>query len=200
MLNVYLLRHGETEWNADGNRYCGRTDIPLTEKGMMQAGLAHAQLKNISIDAVYASPLRRAVHTAQIASGKNEVVTDERLIEVDFGNWEGKTKEVFIAEDPALWQRWMDDPGNTKAGGVGETANEVVDRVNRFFESVLKERPSGNILVVGHNGINRLFLSFKLGMALRNYRRLLQENSSITLFTLDPLDGELTLSLLNSKL
>ena len=200
MLNVYLLRHGETQWNADGNRYCGRTDIPLTEKGISQAELVHDQLRHINFDAVYSSPLQRALHTAQIASGKNEVITDERLIEFSFGDWEGKTKEEFIAEEPGLWHRWCNDPGCTKAGGSGETANEVVTRVNNFFEFALKKYPSGNILVVGHNGINRFYLAFKLSMQLKNYRRLVQQNSSITMFTLDPQNGELSLKLLNSLL
>jgi alpha-ribazole phosphatase/probable phosphoglycerate mutase len=200
MLNVYLLRHGETQWNADGNRYCGRTDIALTKKGISQAELAHDQLKHISFDAVYSSPLQRARHTAQIASGKKDVITDERLIEFSFGNWEGKTKEEFIAEDPALWDRWSNDPGSTKAGGTGETANEVVTRVNNFFEFLLKKIPAGNVLVVGHNGINRFYLAFKLSMQLKNYRRLVQQNSSITMFTLNPQNEELSLQLLNSLL
>ena len=200
MLNVYLLRHGETQWNADGNKYCGRTDIPLTKKGISQAELVHEQLRHIHLDAVYSSPLQRALHTAQIASGKNEVITDERLIEFSFGNWEGKTKEEFIAEDPGLWDRWCNDPGPTKAGGTGETAHEVITRVNNFFEFLLKKFPSGNVLVVGHNGINRFYLAFKLSMQLKNYRRLVQQNSSITMFSLDPQNGELSLKLLNSLL
>lgn len=200
MLNVYLLRHGETQWNADGNRYCGRTDIPLTEKGKSQAELVHNQLRHIDFNAVFSSPLKRALRTAQIASGKDQVIIDERLIEVNFGNWEGKTKEKFIMEDPTLWDRWCNDPGTTKAGAIGETANEVVKRVNNFFEFALKKFPSGSILVVGHNGINRFYLSFKLSMELKNYRRLVQENSSITMFSLDPVNGELSLQLLNSKL
>jgi alpha-ribazole phosphatase/probable phosphoglycerate mutase len=200
MLNVYLLRHGETQWNADGNRYCGRTDIPLTKKGISQAEFVHDQLKKLNFDAVYSSPLQRSLHTAQIASGKNEVITDKRLIEVDFGNWEGKTKEEFIAEDPALWNSWCNHPGSTRAGGTGETADEVVIRVNNFFECLLKKIPSGNVLVVGHNGINRFYLSYKLGMNLKNYRRIVQENSSITLISLDDRTAELTLKLLNGSL
>jgi len=200
MLNVYLLRHGETQWNADGNRYCGRTDIPLTEKGIAQAEFVHDQLKELDFDAVYSSPLQRALHTARIASGRNDVITDERLIEVNFGNWEGKTKEEFIAEDASLWNNWCNDPSQTKAGGAGETASEVVKRVNNFYESVLEKYPSGNILSVGHNGINRLYLSWKLGMNLKHYRRIVQGNSSITLFSLDEKTSELTLKLLNSRL
>ena len=199
MLNVYLLRHGETEWNADGNRYCGRTNIALTPKGIGQAELVREQLKHIDFDAVYSSPLERALRTAQIASGKDDVITDERLIEFNFGKWEGKTKEEFIPEDPTLWDRWCDDPGITNAGVTGETANEVVDRVNNFFEFALQKFSPGNILVVGHNGINRFYLASKLGMPLKNYRRLVQLNSSITMFSLDPQNGELSLKHLNSR-
>jgi alpha-ribazole phosphatase/probable phosphoglycerate mutase len=64
---------------------------------------------------------------------QNDVATDERLIEFNFGKWEGKTKEEFIPENTALWGRWCNDPGTTNAGITGETANEVVDRVNNFF-------------------------------------------------------------------
>lgn len=197
MLNVYLLRHGQTQWNADGNRYCGRTDIPLTETGKGQAEAVKDQLKGLSFDAVYSSPLERAYLTARIAGGGREVIKDERLIEVDFGQWEGKTKEEFIQEDPTLWQNWMSDPFSSRAGGTGETGREVIQRVDRFFIDVRKHQYT-NILVVGHNGINRLYLAWKLGMVVKYYRRIHQENSSVTLFTLDE-HGELMLKLLNSK-
>lgn len=197
MLNVYLLRHGETAWNADGNRYCGRTDIDLTPKGLSQAESVSRQLRGLELDAVYSSPLLRARMTAEIAGGGDDVTIDERLIELDFGNWEGKTKEEFIAEDPDLWTGWCRDPSVVKAGSTGETAADVVKRVNDFYEYVRKKHPSGNILVVGHNGINRFYLASKLGMELKNYRRIVQENSAITLFSLDE-TGELSLKLLNA--
>lgn len=199
MLNVYLLRHGETQYNADGNRYCGRTDIDLTEKGKGQANLVNSQLKGMSFDAIYSSPLKRALYTAEIASGSKTVKTDDRLIEVDFGGWEGKTKEEFIGENVGLWNNWMNDPAGSKAGGTGESAADVVTRVDGFYQEMLGKYPSGNILVVGHNGINRLYLAHKLGMPLKHYRRIVQENSSITLFSLDE-NGELNLKLLNSKI
>jgi broad specificity phosphatase PhoE len=199
MLNVYLLRHGETQYNADGNRYCGRTDIDLTEKGKGQANLVNSQLKGMLFDAVYSSPLKRALYTAEIASGTKTVKTDDRLIEVDFGGWEGKTKEEFISDNAGLWDNWMNDPAISKAGGTGESAADVVARVDDFYQEMLRKHPSGNILVVGHNGINRLYLAYKLGMPLKHYRRIVQENSSITLFSLDE-NGELNLKLLNSKI
>lgn len=196
MLNVYLLRHGQTGWNADGNKYCGRTDIPLTSLGIRQAERAGELLREIELEKVYASPLERARHTAEIAGGGRPVETDERLIEVDFGNWEGKTRAEFVRENPALWDDWCTDPGNTRAGGSGETAREVVQRVDNFFNSALK-LGGKNILVVGHNGINRLYMAWKLGMHLKDYRRIVQENSAVTLFSLDQEEG-FTLKLLNS--
>lgn len=199
MLNVYFLRHGQTPFNAAGNRYCGRTDAPLTEKGIGQAMEVREQLKHITLDAIYSSPLQRAFETARIAGGDRVVKADQRLIEVDFGEWEGKTREEFVAENAALWEQWDRDPMHARAGGAGETAAEVIHRVDDFFKEALRLHPDGNILVVAHNGVNRLYLAWKLGMPVKYYRRIVQENSSITLFSLD-MQGELMLKLLNARL
>lgn len=197
MLNIYLIRHGETAWNADNNRYCGRTDIPLTEKGLKQAETVRQQLAGIKWDGVFSSPLQRAHTTAQIASGTT-VVKDDRLIEADFGMWEGKTKEEFLAENAQLWTNWMNDPANNRAGGTGETGAEIVQRVDDFFQSLQKQYSSGTFLVAAHNGVNRLYLSHKLGMPLSNYRRFFMENALPSMFTLEP-NGEFVLRHLNSK-
>lgn len=197
MLNVYLLRHGETAYNADGNRYCGRTDISLTEKGLAQAREVAAQLKGKKIDAVYSSPLQRAKITAEIACNRN-AETDTRLIEIDFGTWEGKTKEEFIQENSDSWDQWMLDPEQAHAGLTGESGKQVIERVDSFYKEMLKRHPNGTILVVGHNGINRLYMAYKLGMPLKNYRKIVQENSSITQFELDE-EGIFSLKKLNAS-
>ena len=198
LLNIYLLRHGETAWNADNNRYCGRSDIALTPKGIQQAAAVRDQLKHIAFTGIYSSPLERAFITAQIASGK-EVTKDTRLIEADFGQWEGKTKEEFINENTSSWNAWMNDPGSARAGVTGETGMDVVKRVDDFFNELTKQFTSGNFLIVAHNGVNRLYMSYKLGMPLKNYRQLVQLNSAITQFTLDE-NGLFVLQYLNSKL
>lgn len=197
MLNIYLLRHGQTAWNADNNRYCGRSDIALTAKGIGQAEAVKEQLKGISFSGVYSSPLERAYKTAGIASGM-KVVKDDRLIEADFGSWEKKTKEEFIAEDPQLWHNWMEDPGQHRAGGTGETGTEIVTRVDDFFRDLLQQHQDGNILVAAHNGVNRLYLAYKLGMPLKNYRMLVQDNAAVTVFNLS-LSEPFTLQHLNAK-
>lgn len=181
MLHVYLLRHGETTYNADGNRYCGRTDAKLTENGLAQAQRVAEVLRGKRIDAVYASPLERAYRTAEIVSGNSlPVVREPRLIELDFGAWEGKTRAEFMAESPALWAAWNNNPATAAAGGTGDTALQVVQRVDDFFVEMQHRHEGQTIVVVAHNGVNRLYLAHKLGMPLRNYRSLVQENSSIT--------------------
>lgn len=197
-LTVYLLRHGETAWNADNNRYCGRTDIPLNEKGMQQAKALGRQLEGLSWSGVYSSPLQRAYTTACLASGR-EAIRDDRLIEGHFGTWEGKTREEFIRENESLWTNWIMDPVVHRAGGNGETGAEIVRRVDAFFEEMRRRHAGGTIMVVGHNGVNRLYLAHKLGMPLGRYRQLTQENSALTRFTLDT-SGTLTLELLNARI
>ncbi|MCF2487563.1 histidine phosphatase family protein [Dyadobacter sp. CY347] len=184
MLTVYLLRHGETFYNADGNRYCGATDIGLTEKGIQQAYYASEMLKDITFDAIYASPLQRAFNTAKVASQTENVIADTRLTEANFGSWEGKTRAEFVEENPELWSQWSDDPDHTKAGGSGETALEVVQRVDDFFTEKERQHDGETILVVAHNAVNRFYMAYKLGMPLKNYRRLVQDNSTVTIFSL----------------
>lgn len=198
MLTIYLLRHGETDFNAQNNRYCGRTDIPVNAKGRAQAEAVRRQLEGVNFTGVYSSPLLRAYETAQIVSGR-EVTKDDRLIEVDFGLWEGKTREQFTEEYPDSWEKWSANPSANRAGVNGETGQEIVNRVDAFFEELLSTHREGTFLVVAHNGVNRLFMAHKLGMPLANYRRIVQQNSSVTRFTLSNDEG-FTLELLNSKL
>jgi alpha-ribazole phosphatase/probable phosphoglycerate mutase len=194
-----MLRHGQTQWNADGNKYCGRTDIPLTELGKSQAEMVREQLIDIKFNAVYSSPLQRARVTAEIASGRKDVIIDDRLVEADFGEWEGKTRPEFIEANKNLWNNWMLDPSIARAGGTGETGAQIVERVSGFFNDIQQQYEDGKILVVAHNAVNRFFLAYKLGMNLKNYRRIMQDNSTITMFELER-DGEFTLMHLNSKL
>ena len=198
MLTVYLLRHGQTAWNAEGNKYCGRTDVPLTQKGVEQARQAREQISNLSFDRIYASTLQRAYKTAEIVAGDQQVIRDERLIEVDFGWWEGKPKKEFIPERPSLWKNWMADPAVTQAGGTGETGQQLIDRVDDFFSDISPQKADRTVLVVAHNGVNRLYLAHKLGMPLGNYRKIVQENSTVSMFTLDK-EAEIQLHALNNK-
>lgn len=190
MVTICLLRHGETSFNADGNRYCGRTDVDLTEKGISQARRMYELLEGYRFDAVYSSPLQRARKTAEIASGSaKKVLVDDRLIEVDFGEWEGRRPEEFQTQDSESWENWLAAPERFPAGRTGETAMQVVSRLQSFYDELIEKYNGKTVLVVGHNGVNRLFLASQLGMPLKNYRRLVQENSALTLLTLTQHQG-----------
>ena len=198
VLTVYLLRHGQTDMNADRNRYCGRTDAQLTELGHSQAKNAGELLREIDFAAVFASPLQRSRKTAELLEFPLPVQVDERLIELDFGGWEGMTREEVIEKMPETWELWNQDPLLHPAGGDGETAQSLIDRVEDFFEEAVEKYMGKNILVVGHNGLNRLFLSYKLQMPVQNYRWILQENSAITRFVMGR-NGEFQLQRLNCR-
>ena len=93
-MKIYVARHGETSWNAR-NIICGRTDIPLNERGKEQAMLLAERLAGVSIDRIIASPMIRARQTAETAAEKHglPIMFDERLIEQNFGIYEGKDRK-----------------------------------------------------------------------------------------------------------
>ncbi|BBH23608.1 alpha-ribazole phosphatase [Paenibacillus baekrokdamisoli] len=181
MTTIYLLRHGETEWNAAGNRYCGITDIPLSETGRSQARKAAAWFQDIPLSAVYCSPLKRALETAQTIARSHSLAasSDPRLQEIDFGQWEGRTKQQILQEDPSVWERWLVDPADTQAGQCGETAAAVCSRVLSCINELSKKHEGESLLIVGHNTVNRLFMADSLGMPLSHYRKLEQYNTGI---------------------
>ncbi|WP_270182688.1 histidine phosphatase family protein [Alkalihalobacillus sp. CinArs1] len=182
MTRIYLVRHGESEWNAAGDLYCGRTDIGLSSLGRKQAAAAGDFLRKVTFDAAYASPLIRARVTAELILGERlPVESDERIFEGDFGEWEGRAKKEFIAEDPDSWHSWMANPRETRAGRTGETAREMYERASAFFKEMAKKHPDDTILVVAHNNTIRFFLAGVLGMPFSNYRKIFQDNTGINI-------------------
>lgn len=182
MTLIHLLRHGETSWNSEGNRYCGRTDLPLAKAGERQAVLAAGALANVPLEAIYVSPLLRSRQTGEAIGAAHDVplVEDSRLIEIDFGGWEGLTSAEIAASDPAGRAAWLHDPSDVRAGRTGETGREASERMEAFLREVASVGPVA-IAVVGHNTANRLALVSTLGAPLASYRRLALDNASISL-------------------
>ncbi|UGU17654.1 histidine phosphatase family protein [Sinomicrobium kalidii] len=189
MLNIYLARHGETPFNADGNRYCGKTDVELNEKGISQAENLRNLIRGIRFEGIYCSPLKRAHKTATIAAHDRQILVDKRLTELDFGRWEGKTREEFIAEAPDLWHNWNTNPENHPAGGTGETASDLIARLSSFMDELHTNHPEGNVLIVAHNAVNRFLIAHLIGLPLKNYRKIRQENSTLSCIIYDTTEG-----------
>ncbi|MDP9370710.1 MAG: histidine phosphatase family protein [Chloroflexota bacterium] len=190
MTRFYILRHAETSWNLEGNRYCGRTDIPLSPTGREQAQWAAHALREVPFAAAFCSPLQRSRETATIIAGERGLspACDALLLEVDFGAWEGLTRGEIETTDPAGWAGWLRDPAAVRAGGTGETGQEAAARIDRFVRDTAAVCPNETVLVVGHNTLNRLYLAASLEVPLRNYRRLVQGNTGINVLELA--DGE----------
>ena len=179
---LYFLRHGQTTWNADGNRYAGASDVPLTELGIEQAREAAKHLRDLHFDTVYCSALSRARETAKLALDGRDlpIVSDPRLNEMDYGDWEGKTHAEILAEPDNHWRDWVADPDAYRPGKSGELASELVARVTAFLYDVLQ--PGRTVLAVAHHTTGRLLIAHLMEMPLANYRRLQLDNASLTLF------------------
>lgn len=150
MTELYLIRHGETDWNRQ-RRVQGRTDIPLNEMGREQARRAGDLLARRTWTAVYSSPLSRARETAELIAarvGLEAVVALDELMERDYGAAEGLT-------DREIEERY---PGGLRAPGQ-ETREEVGARIVAALDRIAREHPGGRVLVVSHGGAIRSVLN-----------------------------------------
>jgi probable phosphoglycerate mutase len=142
-VEVWLLRHAETEWSRDG-RHTGRTDIPLTDEGRERARALRERIAGHEFALVLSSPLSRARDTAELAGMTPQL--RENLVEFDYGEYEGITTEQ-IRQDRPDWYLWRDgSPG-------GETADDVGRRVDRVIEEAL--RADGDVAIFAHGHVLR---------------------------------------------
>lgn len=147
---IYLVRHGETEWAASG-RHTGRTDIPLTATGRTQARALGARLADHAFALVLTSPLSRAAETAAIA-GYPGAEPDPDLGEWDYGALEGRTS-VDIRREHADWTIWTGPwPG-------GETIDDVAARADRVLARCLDPAVTGDALLFAHGHLLRVLVA-----------------------------------------
>lgn len=140
---IYIIRHGQTELN-NKKALQGRSDHPLNDTGIAQAQEAAAMLQGIKFDAVYSSPLIRAVQTAKILAPELEPIIDERLIEMDYGPYEGMDLQNLAPEVITFFSDFIHNP----APDGMEQLGSVVDRAGLFIQE--HGRTSGNILISTH--------------------------------------------------
>ncbi len=154
---IYLIRHGETEWSRSG-RHTGVSDIPLTEHGRQQARLLVPELAARNFDAVLTSPLQRARQTCELAGLAPRAQIDPDLVEWNYGDYEGLTSEQIHVARPA-WTIFNDGaPG-------GETPEQVGVRVDRVIARVLAVEGTAALFAHGH--VLRVLAARWLGLAPR---------------------------------
>ena len=170
MTDLVLVRHGETVWHAE-NRYAGRSDVPLTPRGHEQAEALAGWAAGTAVDAVLTSPLGRARDTAGpvCAALGLEARVDERLVEVDFGQGEGRTREEMDEAFPEALAAFLAHPATRPLPG-GESGAEAVARALPALAESTAAHPEGRVLVIAHQTVLRLLLCSLLGLPLDHYR------------------------------
>ena len=157
---LYIIRHGKTDWNAV-YRLQGRSDIPLNDEGRQMAREAAKKYAGIHFDICYSSPLSRALETARILlEGRNvPIITDERLLEMCFGEFEG-AENCFLHPEWSIY-KFFKDTENYVAENGAESLDELFARTGDFLENVVKkDLESGkDILIVGHGAMNNSIVS-----------------------------------------
>lgn len=167
---LYIIRHGKTDWNAE-YRLQGRTNIHLNEEGLQMAKEAAQKYKDINFDVCYCSPLDRAQETAKLLLENRNVpiITDNRLIEMCFGKYEG-VSNIFSKPDCPIYN-FFKDPQNYIAQDGAESFEELFTRTGNFLKEIVEpELEKGkDILIVGHGAMNNSIISQIRNIPLKDF-------------------------------
>jgi probable phosphoglycerate mutase len=188
-ISLFLIRHGETDWNK---RHCfqGKKDIPLNQTGLIQAELLAKRLKNFFIERIYTSPLKRAKVTAEIIAKELKLkfpLSKFGLKEIDHGLWEGKTEDEVKNKYSELLKIWYNQPHLIKMP-QGENLKSVKNRAVACILNILKEVTNQGyqrIAIVSHEAVNKIILCYLLSLPLRYFWLLPQSNASFSLIEIN---------------
>lgn len=165
MTKVYLVRHGETDYNKMGCYY-GWTDCSLAQEGIKQSQALRKSFENIQYDVMLSSDLKRAAETANIINrSPREIMVDKRLRELNFGQWEGKSYEEIATEYTEHWNLWIEDFENATPT-EGESFVTMYNRICEYMDEVLNLYKDKSIVIVSHNGSLRIIVAYLLGLPL----------------------------------
>ena len=181
-MNLLYLRHGQTDWNAL-HLIQGKTDIPLNETGREQAHAAADSLASYGIDLIIASPLKRAMETAEIIAerlgiDRGRIVSDASLCERDFGIYEGRPMSEV---DMDALRHWTDDaptPG-------GETIRDVAGRVFGFMDAALEKHKGKTMLLVAHGHVLRVLYWYFHGIPAQGEEETMIRTDNCALYEFD---------------
>jgi broad specificity phosphatase PhoE len=181
-MELVLVRHGETEFNR-ADVFRGRTDLPLNERGKLQARAAAGYLSGLPFSAFFSSPLLRSMETAEeiAAPHRGKVEPNDFFIDVDYGLWSGKSVGEIRDSWPQGFALWASDPENAVFPD-GESMMEVRERLRKGLDRLSGEH-DGRVLLVGHKLINRVILCIILGLPTSGIWRVEQSNGAINIIS-----------------
>ena len=192
---VDLMRHGTP---VGGSKYRGQIDDPLSDEGWAQMRAAVAD--HCPWDVIISSPLLRCVEFARELAQRHALAleVDERLKEIGFGEWEGRTAKELMQAEPDLLMRFWSDPLNNTPPGA-ETLAAFRDRVIAAWDQLLARHGGKHLLVVGHAGMVRMIVRHVLEMPLANLFRIQVPNAGVTRIRVDDEGGRVLPRLLFHK-
>jgi broad specificity phosphatase PhoE len=181
MAKLILARHGETMWNVE-KVFRGRADVNLDEVGIKQAELLGKYLSNWELEAIYSSPVKRALDTANIVARDQKVAVRiaEGLIDFDFGEWQSLPEQEVKRLYPAILNEWQSNPHKVKMPG-GESLEDVRMRAVEVVSDVLSKH-QGNVLLVSHRVVIKVLICYLLGLDNSHFRNISQDVGGITIF------------------
>lgn len=182
---VFLVRHGETEWNRE-EIFRGTVDVSLNATGMEQAGRICAALYGSGIDLVLSSPLKRAVETARPLADKlgTTVMVVDQLRDMNFGEWQTLSRPEVRDRYPELYNRWLKTPHEV-AFPSGDRVIDVFWRAWHTFRRVALENRDRRVVIVSHRVITKLILCGVLGIGPEGFWRIRQDTGCINRIDLE---------------
>lgn len=181
MTEVILARHGETEWNV-GQIFRGRIDVDLNQTGVEQAKLLGQHLTEREIEAIFSSPLKRALKTAEAIAGPHhlKVTASPGLIDFDFGQWQGLNLEQVRDRYPELQRQWLDSPDRVTIPG-GERLDDVRSRALAVVNESI-ERYGSTAVLVSHRAVHKVLICALLGLDNSHFWNIKLDTCGITTF------------------
>ncbi len=183
---LVLVRHGETAWNRE-EVFRGRADVPLNEMGLAQARAAARALETEPVEAVYSSPLIRALDTAKAIAAVHDlpVSVHEGLTDFDCGEWQGQTLGSVRETYTELFQQWADAPHTVQLPG-GETLEQARERAMRTVHEIFGLSTGNTVVAVTHRVINKVLLCALLGLDNSHFWNIFQSNACTNRIVFDP--------------
>jgi phosphoserine phosphatase len=184
MTKIILTRHGHVEWIAP-ERFRGRADLPLTERGVTQARLTSVRVKALgSVAAVYTSPMTRSLRTAQIIAEPFSLDAQpmDALNDIHYGEWQGLTPDEARGRWPEKVELWYRRADLVAIPG-GESLQDLLARVAHALRVVVERHPEETVVLVGHDSVNRVMLLHALELPLSRYWLLAQAPCAINQIT-----------------
>jgi len=181
MIEIILARHGETEWNV-AEVFRGRIDVELNETGLKQAELLAEYLSDVKINAIYSSPLKRALKTAEMIASyhKLDVEIVPGLIDFDYGKWQGLPHQEVKIKYKELYAEWINSPDKVKIP-AGESLDDIRKRATGVVSNIIAKY-RGTVVLVSHRVVNKVLICALLGLDNSHFWNIKQDTGGITTF------------------